>query len=66
MNLDLDLVQKARKVLGTSSTTETVHRALSEIVRNTRLRRLAGRTFESLTPERLEELRRGRVGKVID
>lgn len=58
LNLDLDLVALARQALGTRGTTETVHRALSEVVRRARLRQLASRTFEDLTPEALAELRR--------
>lgn len=61
LNLDLDLVADAREVLGTSGTTDTVHRALREVVRRERLRRLAAETFEDLTPEALEELRRWRT-----
>ena len=56
MNLDLELVARAREVLGTNGTTETVHRALEEIVRDEKLRRLAARTYEYLTPEEREEL----------
>lgn len=61
LNLDLDLVADARGVLGTSGTTDTVHEALREVVRRERLRRLAEWTFDDLTPEVLEELRRPRV-----
>lgn len=61
LNLDLGLVADARGVLGTSGTTDTVHEALREVVRRERLRRLAEWTFDDLTPEVLEELRRPRV-----
>jgi Arc/MetJ family transcription regulator len=61
LNLELDLVAEARDVLGTSGTTDTIHRALAEIVRQDRLRRLAEWTFEDVTPEALEELRRPRT-----
>lgn len=60
LNLDLDLVAQARQVLGARGTTETVHRALSEVVRRARLQQLASRTFEDLTLEALAELRRMR------
>lgn len=60
LNLELDLVAEARRVLGTRGTTDTVHRALEEVVRQEKLRRLAERTFEDLTPEALAELRRWR------
>jgi Arc/MetJ family transcription regulator len=33
IDLDLDLVRQAAEALGTSRTTETVHAALSEVVR---------------------------------
>jgi Arc/MetJ family transcription regulator len=50
LNLDLDRVADARDVLGTSTTTDTVHRALREVVRQERLRRLTQQRFE-LTPQ---------------
>jgi Arc/MetJ family transcription regulator len=61
LNLELDLVAEAREILGTHGTTDTVTRALEEIVRREKLRELAERTFEDLTPEALEELRRTRT-----
>jgi Arc/MetJ family transcription regulator len=51
LNLDLDLVAKARDALGSNGTTDTVHRALEEVVRRERLRRLAERDFSEYTPE---------------
>lgn len=51
MNLDLDLVAAAKEVLGTSETTETVHLALREVVRQQRLRRLVARSFDSTDEE---------------
>ena len=60
MNVDLDLVAEARAVLGTRGTTETVHRALKEVVRQAKLQALADETFDDLTPEALAELRRSR------
>jgi hypothetical protein len=63
MNLRLDLVAQARQVLGTNGTTETVHRALEEVVRREKLKRLAEWTFEDLTPDVLETLRRWRPEK---
>jgi Arc/MetJ family transcription regulator len=56
LNLDLDLVAEARDVLGTSGTTDTVHRALEETVRREKLLRLTEWTFEHLTDEELERL----------
>ena len=61
LNLDLDLVAHARDILHTRGTTDTIHRALEEIVRRERLRALAKETFEDLTPEALAELRRWRT-----
>lgn len=58
LNLDLDLVAQARDVLETRTTTDTIHRALEEVVRRGALRRLAEWRPE-LTPEDLERLRRG-------
>jgi Arc/MetJ family transcription regulator len=46
LNLDMSLVEEARKELGTNGTTETVHRALDEVVRQAKLRRLVARTFD--------------------
>ena len=56
LNLELDLVAQARDVLGTRGTTDTVHRALEEVVRREKLRRLSEWTFEHLTAEELERL----------
>ncbi len=61
LNLDLDLVGKAREVLGSNGTTDTVHRALEEVVRQEKLRWLAERDFSELTPEKLRELRATRI-----
>jgi Arc/MetJ family transcription regulator len=61
LNLDLDLVAQARQVLGTRGTTDTVHRALEEVIRREKLRALAGERFDDLTPEALAELRRTRT-----
>jgi len=57
LNLELDLVAEARKVLGTRGTTDTIHRALEDVVRRERLRALADERFDDLTPEALAELR---------
>ena len=57
LNLEFDLVAEAREVLDTNGTTETVHRALEEVVRRDRIRRLADERFEDLTLEALDRLR---------
>jgi Arc/MetJ family transcription regulator len=46
LNLDMSLVNEAREVLGTRSTTETVNKALAEVGRQAKLRRLVARTFD--------------------
>jgi hypothetical protein len=51
LNLDLDLVAKAREVLGSNGTTDTIHRALEEVVRRGKLRRLTEYDFSDLTEE---------------
>lgn len=45
LNLDLDLVAEAREELGSNGTTDTVHRALAEVVRRAKLRRLTQYDF---------------------
>jgi len=60
INLDLDLVADAREVLGTKTTTDTVHAALRDAVRRERLESLTRWTFEDLSPGFLNELREGR------
>lgn len=60
LNLDIDLVGQAREVLGSNGTTDTIHRALEEVVRREKLRRLAAEPFEDLTLEALEQLRKPR------
>jgi Arc/MetJ family transcription regulator len=66
LNLDVDLVAQARDVLGTNGTTDTVHRALEDVVRRARLRELAAETFDDLTPEALDDLRRWRTADGVD
>ena len=51
LNLDLDLVGKAREVLGSNGTTDTIHRALEEVVRREKLRRLAEYDFSEYDAE---------------
>ena len=60
LNLDLELVGQARELLGSKGTTDTVHRALEEVVRREKVRRLAAEPFEDLTPDALEQLRKPR------
>ena len=51
LNLDLELVGKARKELGSNGTTDTVHRALEEVVRRGKLHRLAQYDFSEYDEE---------------
>ena len=59
LNLDLELVSRARDVLDTRTTTETIHRALDEVVRREALKSLAKWDLGGMTLEDLERLRRG-------
>jgi Arc/MetJ family transcription regulator len=47
LNLDMSLVDEARVVLGTRGTTQTVNRALAEVVRHDKLRRLTEMVFDA-------------------
>lgn len=57
-NLDFDLVAQARDILETRTTTETIHRALEEVVRREGLKRLA-EWRPDLTLEEVTRLRQG-------
>jgi Arc/MetJ family transcription regulator len=59
LNLDFVLVDEAKEVLDTKETTETIHKALKEVVRNERLRRLSRRRFD-FSNEDLNALRASR------
>ena len=56
LNLDFDLLNEAKEILRTEETTETIHRALEDVVRQARLRRLVARSFV-LSDEELDALR---------
>ena len=60
LNLDFDLVDQARGVLQTSTTTDTVHRALEDVIRRDALRRLAEWDLGDMTLEDLERMRQPR------
>src|SRR3970282_531212 len=60
LNLDLDLVAKAREVLDARTTTDTIHRALEEVVRREALRELAAWDLGGMTLEDLERIRQPR------
>jgi hypothetical protein len=61
LNLDLDLVAQAREVLDTRTTTETIHRALDDVVTRDALRKLAA-WRPDYTLEELDRLRRSGFG----
>jgi len=46
LNLDMSLVDEAREALGTRGATETVNKALAEVVRQDKLRRLTEMVFD--------------------
>jgi len=50
MNLDLELVEQAKAELGTKGATETVHRALEDVVRRARIQRLLEATRRDEPP----------------
>ena len=58
LNLDFELVEQARAELGTNGTTDTVHRALEEVVRRAALKRLAQWRFDHMPDDWLDELRK--------
>jgi Arc/MetJ family transcription regulator len=60
LNLDFDLVAKARVVLGTAGTTETVHRALEQAVLREGRRRAASLRFDDAAVDAIEQARRWR------
>jgi len=61
LNLDLELVAQARDILNTRTTTETIHRALEEAIREQALRDLAQWDLGGVTLEDLERMRHGGV-----
>ena len=61
MSVDMELLQAASRVLGTDDVSDTVDRALHEVVNLERRRALLQEDFPHLTAERLTELRQGRT-----
>lgn len=57
LNLDFELVEQAREVLHTSGTTDTVHRALEEVIRREALRSLTEWDLGGMTLEDLARMR---------
>jgi len=62
-NADAALLAEAREALGTSTTTDTINAALSEVVRQKRIEAFLAVDLSDLTPEVLAEIRRGRTGR---
>lgn len=60
INLDVELLEEASQALGTSQMTETVHAAMSDVVRRRKLESLSRRRFPDLTLESIEANRRPR------
>ena len=60
-NADTDLLEQAKKALGTTSATDAINMSLAQVVRRDAGTRLVDRGFPDLTPEMLEELRRPRT-----
>jgi Arc/MetJ family transcription regulator len=60
MNLDLDLLEEAAAALGTSRQTETVHAAMTDVVRRRKLEALTRLEFPDMDLEKLKEMRRPR------
>lgn len=59
-NADADLLARAQQVLGTQTATDTINRALAEVVRRNDLAGLRDLPIDDLTPEVLKELRKPR------
>ena len=58
LNLNLALVADAREALGTNGTTDTIHRALEEVVRRASMKRLtawADEVFSQPAPDGHED-----------
>lgn len=60
-NADADLLEQAKKALGTTSATDAINMSLAEVVRRDSLRQLSLDGVPGLTPEMLRELRRPRT-----
>ncbi len=66
LNLDMALIDEARRVLGTTQATETIHRALQEVIARDKRRLLLDMGTGDLTPQLLEEMRQNRSFGVVD
>lgn len=61
MNLDVDLLDEAADVLGTSRMTDTVHAAMNDVVRRRKLEALTRLEFPDLDWETVKKMRRPRT-----
>jgi Arc/MetJ family transcription regulator len=57
LNLDTDLIAQARRALGTSGTTETIHAALQQAVDRAELEELVRQDFSLLDEATIADLR---------
>lgn len=58
MNIDMELVEKVAAILGTKTTTATVHAAMDEVVKLQLRLSLAEDDLPGLTPEAMAEMDR--------
>jgi Arc/MetJ family transcription regulator len=61
IDLDYDLVAEASAVLGTKRISETVHRAMDEVIARRLRAELARMPMPDLTPEAIERMRAPRT-----
>lgn len=64
LNLPMELVREAQKLLGTATITSTVIRSMQEAIRLRLRLRLLERDFPDLTLEAVEEMRRARLPEI--
>ncbi len=60
-NADADLLRRAQQVLGTATATDTINRALAQVVQAEALTRFADLPPLDMTPQMLSELRKPRT-----
>ena len=56
-SINLDLVARARDILETRTATDTIHRALEDVIQRDDLARLAEWDLGGMTPDDLDRLR---------
>jgi Arc/MetJ family transcription regulator len=61
LNLDAELVEEARQVLGTAQATETIHAALQDVIDRDKRLRLLEMGVGTLSPEHLQGIRANRT-----